>query len=149
MRVHMGGGYQCSFQFPSPTDLIWLMSGGGSSGPGKIRVHAGPISPDLGILQVPLSEWSAASKRRLWAFDLYSLTITDMENCLESESQCLVTHHISSECKINVTNSSFCATKRCDVMNCYPMLGDPGDSTCPKYRSSGHVWPHYPLMEQI
>lgn len=33
----MGGGYQCSFQFPSPTDLIWLMSGGGSSGLGKIR----------------------------------------------------------------------------------------------------------------
>lgn len=46
--------------------------------------------PGLGSLQPPDREWSASTKLRLYAFDLYSMTFTHMEKYLESERLCLV-----------------------------------------------------------
>lgn len=90
--------------------VVWR----GSSGLGKIRRFMQAQFPHgLWFLQVPLREWSASTKRSLCAFDLYSLTITHMENCLESERFCLVTRPILSECQINSTHSPLRDSRIC------------------------------------
>lgn len=62
---------------------------------GKIRESMlAQFPPGLRFLQLPHREWSASTKLRLCAFDLYTMTITHMEKCLESERLCLVTRHI-------------------------------------------------------
>lgn len=85
-----------------PTDFIWLLSGGGSSGLGKIREFIrAPFPPGLGASRVPLREWSASTSGSPRAFDLYNLTITHWENCLEPERVGLVTRRVLGECQVN------------------------------------------------
>lgn len=81
-------GWWLSVQFPLPTPyrfhsvVVWR----GSSGLGEIREFIrAPFPPGLGSLQVPLREWSASTSGSLCASDLYNLTITHVQNCLESE----------------------------------------------------------------
>lgn len=124
----------------------------GSSRLSKIReVMQAQFPPGLGFFQVPLREWPASTKRSLCAFDLYSLTITHMEKCLESERLCLVTHHILSECQINGTHSPLHDSGRC-IDLCFWSLPHAGwhwgspwpiQNLGPVYRSDLIISPYY------
>lgn len=87
--------------------------------------------PGLRSLQLPHREWSASTKLRLCAFDLYSMTITHVEKFLESERLCLVTRHIllSIIAKLMAPMSPPVTPEEVLTLafGAYPLLGDTGD----------------------
>lgn len=90
-------GWWLSLQLPllAPHRFHLVVGWRGSSRLGKIRESMlAQFPPGLRSLQVSHREWSAPTKPRMYAFDLYSMTITHMEKCLESERLCLATLHI-------------------------------------------------------
>lgn len=141
-------GWWLSVQLPLPTPyrfhlvVVWR----GSSGLGKIREFIrAPFPPGLGSLQVPLREWSASTSGSLCAFDLYNLTITHIQNCLESER--LVWSRVTSwlSAKLMVPTPLSVTVRRgidlCFWTPCCATLGIPMPN--PKSRSSRQVLLHH------
>lgn len=68
---------------PTPYRFHLVVVWRGSGGLGKISESMlAQFPPGLRSLQGPHREWSASTKLRMCAFDLYSMTITHMENVL-------------------------------------------------------------------
>lgn len=101
------GSYHCGAHFPTPDRFHLVVVWRGSSGLGKIREFIrAPFPPGLGASRVPLREWSASTSGSPRAFDLYNLTITHWENCLESERVGLVTRRVLGECQVNGSSAA-------------------------------------------
>lgn len=98
---------------------------------GEIREHMLPqFPPGLTSLQLPRRDWSAATKLGLCAFDLYSMTITHMKKCLESEGVFGHGSHLS-ECSYQINGTHFPPSVTPEevltlALGAYLMLGDTG-----------------------
>lgn len=109
----------CRFHFAA----VWR----GSSGLGKIRESVLAQFPSgLRSLQLPYREWSSFTKRRLCAFDLYSMRVTHMEKCFESEVFGHALHLSECNCWSNDTHSTPWRVLTW-AFGAYRMLGDTRD----------------------
>lgn len=96
------------------------------------RVHAGSISPRPKILAgLPQRMVSTHQTKDVRAFDLYSMTITHTQKCLESERLCLATRHIRARIIAKLMAPTLPPVTPEEVLTsafgAYTMLGDIGD----------------------